>query len=65
MFLTMTAAQLLVYLTTTCPSKIEVLPESNTTVVYKCMSNPLMPKPKFTPRRDKDQSRVEQTEGSK
>lgn len=57
MFLTMTAAQLLVYLTTVCPSKIEVLPESNTTVVYKCMSNPLMPKPQYK-LRDKDQSRV-------
>jgi hypothetical protein len=40
MYLTLTAAQLLVYLTTVCPSEVKVLPESNTTIVYKCMANP-------------------------
>ena len=58
MFLTMTAAQLLVYMTTVCPSKVETLPEQNMTIVYKCISNPLMPKPSYPPLRDKDQSRV-------
>lgn len=42
--MTLTAAELLVYMTAKCPSKIETLPQQNTTVVYKCITEPLKPK---------------------
>jgi hypothetical protein len=47
MFLTLTAAQMLVYMTTVCPSTVIVLPESNTSIIYKCLSNPELPPPVY------------------
>jgi hypothetical protein len=59
MFITLTAAQVLTLLTTVCPSEVKVLPESNTTIVYKCIANPELPPPVYPDIRYKNQSKVE------